>query len=1388
MTKKLFVVLVVVAAMLAAISWALAAKKPMPGVPELVEMPKFTDQQGASEMPRGVMVDKETALSVATGHPQKATAGITAAGPLTGSLNRSGGKDFCDLYGSAAYAITDWFYGLEWYANYQDPEEFGCAAVWPFLVADVGFNIIVDAAISIDVQGFVYNADWTVPDCPVPFQEVCQTPLYTVDIPDAGHWAIGLPLQEECCVYEPYFAVIYIATDLYGSGADAVSEDMVPCDCRSYNDYGAGWEDLCVIYGWPGPMMLWSDGYTSPQNDCPTEGDTCGVTSVTPDLIQVLPGGAGVFTANVFFQGNQTECLLTVTPDPVCPSCVTTIVPNPVTDPPVATVTIQTDASTPPGLYTFDVGGSKAEAAIEVLALDDSCELKRDNEAWAWFFSGYQVGDQDAILMDPEAMCIGCGPDVYPFEVNYVKALLYDHAAVGGVDVIFHFYEAPMPYCDGPGAEIYQFPGSYTTHFEWVVYPLPEPFCVNGPFWVAIEYNSGVQGEIPCLLMEGEAYVDTCTQFIWDIDLMAWVEWADFWSPPPPGAMSLRAGGTCNAACPVECYLIQDPGEIAYYFGNFAYEDVIAKYFDPALYCEEPLYPLLIHDVDFILYDFAGAGSVDLIVDVHIVCHDSCDGPGTQIYKSEPFTINTFYPDMAHIDLEDVVCVYEPFFISLEYASGVQGETPSFLWSDETYPCDSCHAWMYWASGGYPFWIEWHDFWAPPAGGCPIIRVSAATSHPDCQQEPCDTTLETLWGGPYAYYYWKQPPNDEFMNMMFQLPGDHGGRLDEIEIAWYQTGSYGTPDPDIYVWFSDGAYPLDNNPPYQAIAEFNLTYGDIVWYPSYTVIQSWDLGIVFDPGEKFHIGYSHGHETDDTLSILSDDGAAGCDDRASGWDGSAWGTYSPYGFLINAVICPIAPPESTFTIACSPFLAYATPGDPPAALFEVDVGQVLGYDLVVDLSCTPPAGFNVTFDPASANAPFTSDAYVSVDLGVAYDDYTLTFCGLGADGQGPKCCDVKVRVQPPYDECTVEFYHGVQRGSNFGAVGNDASSTNFVWYGMNMLFDGSFIIATDGPDKMALDVYNCVYWDWLPEGHANTYFDPTYNANVCFGEFYSDVNVVGERDSVWIVGIMDECIDFSIKIKIYYNVGPDPINGMYISMFEDWDVGDAYNNAGAIDSDHNLAYIYDPLDDQIVFGTMKAPFYDDPLYNMYIIPNYAYVWPCAGFCDMSDTDPQFYCLDSLYWLMTQPGYFGQVGPDSDFSILQTAGPIDLPVDGKHIEIWVDFGRNLMDGLTWSQWWHKVLRYAGFYRGDVNASDTLELPSLDVSDLVYLVQYLFQGGPEPEPYADQGDVNANRIVNVEDVVYLLNYVFHQKGGPPIDYPRFIPSMWTRPSLFENPLWD
>jgi hypothetical protein len=63
---------------------------------------------------------------------------------------------------------------------------------------------------------------------------------------------------------------------------------------------------------------------------------------------------------------------------------------------------------------------------------------------------------------------------------------------------------------------------------------------------------------------------------------------------------------------------------------------------------------------------------------------------------------------------------------------------------------------------------------------------------------------------------------------------------------------------------------------------------------------------------------------------------------------------------------------------------------------------------------------------------------------------------------------------------------------------------------------------------------------------------------------------------------------------------------------------------------------------------------------------------------------------------------------------------------------------------------------GYVCGDANGDG-----NLNIGDAVFVINYVFRGGPAPAPvYA--GDANCDGKVNVGDAVYMVNYIF--RGGP------------------------
>jgi len=63
---------------------------------------------------------------------------------------------------------------------------------------------------------------------------------------------------------------------------------------------------------------------------------------------------------------------------------------------------------------------------------------------------------------------------------------------------------------------------------------------------------------------------------------------------------------------------------------------------------------------------------------------------------------------------------------------------------------------------------------------------------------------------------------------------------------------------------------------------------------------------------------------------------------------------------------------------------------------------------------------------------------------------------------------------------------------------------------------------------------------------------------------------------------------------------------------------------------------------------------------------------------------------------------------------------------------------------------------GFLCGDCDGSG-----AVNVADAVHIVNYVFKGGPPPDP-PESGDVNIDGSVNIADAVYIIAYVFG--GGP------------------------
>ena len=71
----------------------------------------------------------------------------------------------------------------------------------------------------------------------------------------------------------------------------------------------------------------------------------------------------------------------------------------------------------------------------------------------------------------------------------------------------------------------------------------------------------------------------------------------------------------------------------------------------------------------------------------------------------------------------------------------------------------------------------------------------------------------------------------------------------------------------------------------------------------------------------------------------------------------------------------------------------------------------------------------------------------------------------------------------------------------------------------------------------------------------------------------------------------------------------------------------------------------------------------------------------------------------------------------------------------------------------------------FTSGEYLCGDADGSGSINISDAVYLIQYIFAEGPPPDPLA-AADSDCSGGINMSDVVYLIQYIFAE-GPTPCD---------------------
>jgi len=183
-------------------------------------------------------------------------------------------------------------------------------------------------------------------------------------------------------------------------------------------------------------------------------------------------------------------------------------------------------------------------------AARDACLLAKTNYIMASYFGGFESGMINVTYFNPET----CGfAPTYPFEIiNFGFTLfddeLYDMSWPVQVDVVVYDVAQTPDSCTGPGAELCRVTALCDSltycdpNFGYVTFPAP--CCVDGPFFIGIEYTDDQNPPMPSLLYDDQVS-DTCDNWFYYDGV--WYEWFDIWTAPPPGYPVFEVNGETNS-------------------------------------------------------------------------------------------------------------------------------------------------------------------------------------------------------------------------------------------------------------------------------------------------------------------------------------------------------------------------------------------------------------------------------------------------------------------------------------------------------------------------------------------------------------------------------------------------------------------------------------------------------------------------------------------------------------------------------------------------------------------------------------------------------------------------------------------------------------------------
>lgn len=312
--------------------------------------------------------------------------------------------------------------------------------------------------------------------------------------------------------------------------------------------------------------------------------------------------------------------------------------------------------------------------------------------------------------------------------------------------------------------------------------------------------------------------------------------------------------------------------------------------------------------------------------------------------------------------------------------------------------------------------------------------------------------------------------------------------------------------------------------------------------------------------------------------------------------------------------------------------------------------------------------------------------------------------------------------------------------------------------------DGLYDEHTDGTGDMEADIWvarlfalNLTYYQATEVAMMNNYFDKNHRYRS--GELRLNDKALAYIDNDWCTSGWEN------EVALAYPT-TDAVTDIYQTRLEDYmaRVREWTNNRyeNLLICSHSSPWAH-----YLYWGTGPSDyslFHNYDIQNIYVQVLFYNLFACSNcrFVELDDMG-DWYIFQSTYGLLavgsTKTGsmlcfydFYTPLGQGANFGNAFLSWCInDIETcAGDESRPWF-YGMTLLGDPTL-----KLSRYMRNPTGDVNENGTI-----DIRDVIFLINYLFIEGPPPNPLA-LGDPNGDCLVNTSDVVYLINYLFI--GGP------------------------